>query len=194
MRKILIVPAILALFSAAAAESRFFLSAEGNIIRPADENYRRIYGNQTVYPEFVAAVRFFKGLSLTGSFGKFSDSGSTQDLGYEASASQSYVSLGLGYLLRISPILCLQGEAGVAGLSFQEEALDTWIKGKKPGVRLGCGILLVPEGERYFVGLKLGYMSARVDDLDASVAGPQTVRLGGTKLAICFGIRLFDDE
>jgi len=39
-----LISAVLLLGSAAAAESRFFLGAGANYIRPADENYRAVYG------------------------------------------------------------------------------------------------------------------------------------------------------
>ena len=45
-----VVPAMLLLCSAAAAESRLFLGAGANYIRPADENYRSAYGGQPSIP------------------------------------------------------------------------------------------------------------------------------------------------
>ena len=111
-----VVPAVLLLCSAAAAESRLFLGAGANYIRPADENYRTAYGGQAIYPEIWGAVRLVAGLCLSGSYGRFAKDGLTPVLELEARATQSYFTAGLTYLQRISGLLCLQAGGGVADI------------------------------------------------------------------------------
>ena len=103
MKKLLIIPIVLVLAASAAAENRLFLSAGASFLRPADEAYRTVYGNQTVYPELSAAIRLIAGVCLTGSLGRFSKNGITPDLGLETKAVQSYYSVGLSYLLQDLP-------------------------------------------------------------------------------------------
>ena len=191
MKKYLIVLALLAIATAASAESRLFLSVGPTYVRPADAGYRAVYGNQAVYPEISAAIRLVKGLCLTGSAGRFSKNGTTPELGFETHATQAYFTAGVGYIHRLSRLLCVQAGAGLAGLTFREDALDVWIRGRRRGIVAEGGFLIVPEDERVFLGVKLGYLSARVNDLDSELAGPQSVRLGGIKLTVSVGIQLF---
>jgi len=191
MKRILVIPAILALVTAAAAESRFFLAVGANYIRPADAGFRTVYGGQAVYPEISAAIRVVKGFCLTGSAGKFSRDGASPDLGFETRAEQSYFTAGIGYLQRVSRLICVEAGAGIAGLSFREDAFDVWVHGRRRGFMAEGGLLLVPEDERIFLALKVGYLSARADDIDSAITGDQPVRLGGLKVAVSIGIQLF---
>jgi hypothetical protein len=194
MKKLLIVPAMLALLSAASAESRFFFSVGASYLRSADGGYRQVYGDQAIYPEVSGAVRLVGGFCLTGSAGKFAQNGQTPGLGLETRASQSYVSIGLGYILRASRLLCFEAEAGLARLSYREDALDVWIKGQRRGFKAEGAILLVPEDERVFFGLRFGYIFARIRDLSFELAGPQPISLGGIRVAVCVGIQLFGNN
>jgi hypothetical protein len=192
---ILTMTGVLALLTVASAQGRLFLSAGANLIRPADTAYRSIYGNQVVYPELAVAFRVVKGLCLTGSFGQYEKNGTTPDLGFETWAKQSYITAGLGYLQRISAVFCVEAGAGVAAMNFREEALDTQVGGKKLGLMAEGGIFYMPEeGQGFFLGLKFGFLSAKVDDLASEVAGPQPVRLGGFKVSASVGIQLFGDR
>ncbi len=193
-KPLLLISAVLLLGTAAAAESRFFLGAGANYIRPADENYRVVYGNQVIYPEYSVAVRLVAGLCVTGSMGRFAKNGTTPDLGLETRAVQTYFTAGLGYLQRISRLLCFQAGAGVAALSFREDALGTFITGRKTGLAAEGGLLIVPEDERVYMGVKVGYLAATVVDLDPVLSGRQSVRLGGLKIAVSVGIQLFGND
>ena len=194
MRRLLIVPAALALAVAAHPESRLFIGVGADFIRPADASYRSIYGSQAVYPELSVSLRLVKGLCLTGSIGQFSKSGKTPDLGLDAKATQGYISVGLGYMIRAYRLLFLEAGAGIAGMSFREEAFDSWIKGRGGGIKAEGGLLLVPEDEKIFMGVRFGYLSARVRDLDPRLAGPQPIHLGGARVAVVVGIQLFGDN
>ena len=194
MKKTLIVPAVLLLLTTASAESRLFISLGAGFMRPADSGFRQIYGNQVILPDVAAAIRLYKGLCLTAGAGKASEEGKTPELGLTTKASQGYISAGLGYMLRISYGLCVDVNAGIASMSYREEALGTTIKGNGPGYKAEAGILLLEEDGRAFIGLRLGYMSARISDLGSPIVGPQSIKLGGPKISVCFGLQLFGDD
>jgi hypothetical protein len=196
MKKLtLILTGVLVLVAAASAQSRLFVSAGANLIRPADAAYRSLYGSQVIYPEVAAAFRVVRGLCLIGSFGQFSKTGTTPDLELPTRSKQSYVAVGLGYLQRISSLFCVQGGAGGALLKFDEEALDTEITGQKWGLMAEGGIFYMPEeGQGFFLGLKLGFLSAKVADVAPDISGSQPVSLGGFKVSASVGIQLFGNR
>ncbi len=194
MKKTLIVPAVLLLLTTASAESRLFISVGAGFMRPADAGFRQIYGNQALLPEVSAAVRLYKGLCLTAGAGKASEEGRTPELGLETKARQEYMTVGLGYILRISQGLCADVNAGIAGMRCREEALGAMVKGNGMGYRGEVGLLLMEEDGRAFIGFRLGYMSASVSDLEPPMAGPQSIKLGGPKIALCFGLQLFGND
>lgn len=192
---ILTMTGVLALLASASAESRLFLSLGANMIRPTDATYRSIYGGKAVYPELAVSARLVGGLCLTGHFGQFTRKGTTPDLGLETQARQGYMAVGLGYLQRISGIFCVQVGAGGAAMRFSEDALDTRIEGNKWGLMTEGGIYYMPEeGQGFFLGLKVGYLAAKVNDIATGVAGAQSVSLGGLKVAVSIGIKLFDTD
>jgi hypothetical protein len=196
MKKLtLILTGVLVLIASASAQSRLFVSAGANMLRPADAAYRSIYGNQVIYPEIAAAFRVAGGLCLITSFGQFAKNGTTPDLGLPARSRQSYVTAGLGYLQRVSSLFCVQGGAGGAMLKYNEEALDTEVTGQKWGLMAEGGIFYMPEeGQGFFLGLKLGFLSAKVSDVAPDIAGSQPASLGGFKISASVGIQLFGNR
>jgi hypothetical protein len=194
MRKMLFVPAVLVLLTAASAENRLFLTLGASYIRPKDPGFRQFYGSSAIFPEVSVAIRLVRGVCLTGGAGKFSKDGTTPDLGFATHASQSFFSVGLGYILRVSGALCFDVEAGLAGLSYKEEALGAWVKGRKPGYKAEGGVRFMKEDGDLFVGLRFGYMSARVLQLESNITVPQPISLGGVKVMLCFGLQLFGEK
>ncbi len=194
MKRTLIFPAVLLMLTSASAESRLFISLGAGFMRPADPGFRQIYGNQALLPEVSGACRLYKGFCLTVGAGKATEEGRTPELGLEAKANQGYLSVGLGYLLRISSGLCVDVNAGIAGMSYHEEALGTMIKGKGPGYKAEAGILLMEEDGRAFLGLRIGFLSARISELESPIVGPQSIKLGGPKITLCFGLQLFGND
>ena len=194
MKKTLIAPAVLLLLTTASAESRLFISMGAGLMRPADSGFRQIYGNQALLPEVSVALRLTNGLFLTAGAGRVSEEGRTQELGLETKARQGYYSGGLGYLFRISGGLSVDVNAGVAAMTCREEALGAVIKGKGLGYKAEAGIYLMEEDGRAFIGLRLGYVSARISDFEPPMAGVPSVKIGGPKIALCFGLQLFGDN
>jgi hypothetical protein len=179
MKKLtLILTGVLVLVASVSAQSRLFVSAGANLMHPAD-----------------AAFRVVGGLCLIGSFGQFTKAGTTPDLGLPTRSRQSYVSAGLGYLQRVSSLFCIQGGAGAAMLKYNEEALDTEVSGQKWGLMAEGGVLYMPEeGGGFFLGLKLGFLSAKVSDVAPDIAGSQPASLGGFKVSASVGIQLFGNR
>jgi hypothetical protein len=194
MKKMLVFPVVLLMLTTASAESRLFVSLGAGFMRPADSGFRQIYGNQVLLPEVSGAFRLYKGLCLTAGAGKVSEEGKTPELGLATKASQGYISVGLGYMLRVSHALCVDVNAGIAGMSYREEALGAVIRGRGPGYKAEAGILLMQEDGLAFIGLRLGYLSAGISDLDSPIVGPQSIKLGGAKITLCFGLQLFGND
>lgn len=191
---ILTLTGVLVLLTSVSAQSRLFLSVGANLIHPADAAYRSIYGNQAIYPELSVAFRMVRGLCLKGSIGQFTKNGTTPDLGLKTTAKQGYITMGLGYLQRVSSLFCLEAGAGAAALTFREDALDTEVQGHKWGLLAEGGAAYMPEeGQGFFLALNVGYLSANVNDIASGVAGSQPVRLGGLKVSISVGIQLFSN-
>jgi len=192
---ILTTTGVLFLLVTASAQSRLYLSLGANLIRPTDEAFRSIYGNQALYPELAVAVRVAGGFCLTGHLGQFTRRGTTPELGFETQAKQGYIAAGLGYLHRISSVFCVQADVGAASVRFSEDALDTLIQGNEWGFLTNGGIYYMPEeGQGFFLGLKFGYLAAKATDIASEVAGDQPVRLGGFKVALSIGIKLFETD
>lgn len=196
MKKLfLTMTGVLVLLGSVSAQSRIYLTLGANLIRPADAAYRSIYGNQVIYPELAISVRVAGGLCLTSQFGQFTKRGTTPDLGLQSEARQGYIAAGLGYLQRISGTFVVQVGGGAAAMRFSEEALDMRVEGNKWGLIADGAIYYMPEDSRgFFLGLKFGYLAAKVNDIATGVAGAQSVSLGGLKVAVSIGIKLFDTD
>lgn len=183
MRKLAWIPLVL-LFAggASAAERLILLSIEENYLRHADPAFREIYGSAAFFPEVTAGIRLFKGLHLMGSYGRLVKEGKTPELGLETRSTQNFLAAELGYLGKIRGNFGFLAEAGLASLTYREEALGAWIEGRTPGIKTGIGLLYLAERGQVFVGLKAGYMFSRVNE--------HNIRLGGAKVAVCLGVRI----
>ena len=56
------------------------------------------------------------------------------------------------------------------------------------------GLLIVPEDERVFMGVKVGYLVGPGGGSRSRADRPQSVRLGGLKIAVSVGIQLFGSD
>ncbi len=194
MKRIPVLPVLLILAVPAAAESRLFLSVGAQYIRPADAQFRRVYAAGAVLPCVTAAVRLVDGLCLTAGAGTFSKTGSTPELELETRATQSYIAVGLGYILRASPTICFEAGGGIAGLRYKETALGMSARGRHPGFRAEAGVLLMPEGEKIFMSLKAGLLSGRVVPEPAAPTGSTSIKLGGPFVSVSIGLQLFGGD
>jgi hypothetical protein len=187
MKRLLLVPMVfLVLAEASAADRLLLLSVQESYLNHADPRFREIYGRATFYPEFAAGIRLVKGLHLMGSYGRLVKDGKTPDLGLETRSTQKFLAAELGYIGTIRGSLGFLVEAGLASLTYREDALEAWISGRTPGIKTEVGLLYMAEKGRVFMGLKAGYMFARVNEHD--------IRLGGGKVAVCLGVRILGKD
>jgi hypothetical protein len=183
MKKLAIVVVVLFLAGTAFADDNFLISVGANAIRPSDGTYRSIYGGQIFYPEVQASYRIFSHFYATAGYGAFSKSGRTPELNLEAQSSQSFLSFGLSGIFRVSSAFCVEAQAAGVRMGYKEEALDIRVTGSAPGFKVEGGVLWMKEAGEIFLGLKGGFVTGTIKDRD--------VRLGGAKVCLVFGIRLF---
>lgn len=185
MKKAAIVPMLVLISQFAQAGPRLLFSIGGTYMRPADTGYRTVYGNAVIYPEFTGWFKLYKGVYVQGSFGQFAKKGTTPDLGLATTSKQSFYSIGLGMIGKLSGNLRWELEGGVAGITYREEGEGAWIRGRRPGYKADAGLLLMGLEEQIFVGLKVGYLASEVKDLG--------IKLGGLRAVVSFGVQLFGD-
>ena len=180
MKRMLIVLLLLVLSNTAFAENPLLVSVSMSYLSPTDTGYRSIYGRHVFFPEIMLGLRISGGLFVSGNFAILSKTGRTQDLGLLAQSRQNFLSVNLGYIRRISGKFLWEAQAGVVRVDYREEAMESWVTGKTPGFRAELGLLLMKEDGNIFIGLKAGYILARVEEFD--------IKLGGPTIGLCFGI------
>lgn len=185
LKKLLFLPLVLFLIGNAFGEVRVLFSVGGSTMRPADSGYRQIYGNFTFYPELGGGISLYKGLYVMAGYGTMSNKGKTPELGFDARSTQSYYSFGLGLIAPVAGSLKVLIEAGLASMRFHEEALGAQVKGRSQGYKGELGLLYMKEEGQIYLGLKAGYIYAKVDEFD--------IRLGGPKLTVCLGFKVLGE-
>ncbi len=179
MKKAFIVLMLVLPLGTAFAQNPILVSLGANYMHPLDSGYREIYGKHAFYPDFTLGLRLYRGLYFLGSFGLLANRGITPELSLPAQSRQNFLSLGLGYIMKISGILNLEVESGALMAFYKEEALETAVSGKQSGFKVEIGFLLKNEDANIFVGLKAGYLMANVRELG--------IKLGGIKAGLCIG-------
>lgn len=164
------------------AADLLLLSAGVSYIRHADGFYRATYGSGAVQPEFEVSVRIFRSVYVMGGYGAISSKGKVPEFGFEARSTQSFLSLGLGYIGTIRGVLKYKLEAGIADVMYTEDALQSKYSGGKLGYQAEAGLLAV--GTRVFAGIQAGYTGA------TKTIGEVKFKLGGARFGVLAGIRL----
>jgi len=175
---------LILLFCAGAAFSadRLLVSAGVSYLQAADSGYKEIYGQSLFYPEARVGVRLVRGLHFMAGFGMLSKKGETPDLHLPAKSTQRFFTGGLAYLIPASGAVLFKVEAGVADISYKEEAMDLMVKGSKLGYQAELGLLIL--GNVLFTEVNLGYLSA-ADTVDGV-----KIKLGGARASLCVGFRI----
>jgi hypothetical protein len=182
MKRISLIMILLFCASAAFSGDRLLVSAGVGYLQAADSGYREIYGQSLFYPEARMGVRLVLGLYLMGGFGMLTKKGETPDLHLPAKSTQRFFSGGLAYIVPVSGAVRFKVEAGVADISYKEEAMDLTVKRSKIGYEAELGLLIM--GDVAFTGINLGYLSA-ADTIDGV-----KIRLGGARASLCVGFRI----
>ena len=162
-------------------DKKFFLSVNGNLLSPADDGYKDVYGSSLIFPGFEGGFKLSKSLYIKAGMHFLSKEGKTPVLDETAKSTQSIISLGAGYWGSFSDTFGYRAEAGISSFSFKEEAFGEVVDGSKVGFFLNGG-LTYKVGDSFFVSFLLGYYSASAD-----VSGVD-IKLGGFNTALGFGI------
>ncbi|MCU0236805.1 MAG: hypothetical protein MUC72_06935 [Acidobacteria bacterium] len=179
MKKIVIVPILLALAIALPAQDgKFFASIGASAFAPADARFKELYGDMQASPELKLGYNLYRHFYfwLGGSF--VSATGTIPVLEAEAKASQMFLSFGAGWETRRRGRLQADLCAALLMAGLREEAMDATVSKWAPGFDVRAGLRYFLK-KKIFLGLTLGYASAsaEIDAKDVVIGG---VRIGGS--------------
>ncbi len=166
-----------------AGQGRFMVSISGNVMAPADGNYKNVYGGTAIFPELKLSLKVVNDLYIWAGYGLVSKSGETVELGLEATSTQNYFSLGGGYNAVLSGNLELFLDLGAVFVSYSEETMGEKISDNAVGFRID-GSLLYTLGGGLLGGVNIGYMYAT-----DTIYGLK-IKIGGFKGGLTLAIRL----
>ena len=183
MKKIVILPLLLALAIVLPAKEKKFFAAIGvSAFQSADAGFKDLYGATQVSPELKLGYHLYRNFYfwLGGSF--ISASGVIPVVEDAATARQTFLSLGAGWETRRWGRLQGDLSAALFMAGLQEKAMGTTVSKWAPGfdVRAGMNYFLK---ENIFLGLSLGYAGAWVE------IGEKDIVLGGLRLGVLLGLR-----
>ena len=186
MKHLIHMLAILIILCAAhplAALGNVTISVSGNVLLPADSDYKDVYGDTAFFPEFKLALKVSNGFYIWGGYGMVSQTGETILLGLEAKSKQHFVSLGGGYNGSLTGSLEFFIDAGAVFTSFSEETMGAKLSDDAIGFRVD-GSLLVRLGAGLLGGVNVGYVYA-ADTIEGF-----SIKIGGFKGGLTLAIRL----
>jgi hypothetical protein len=161
-------------------DSKFMVTASGNLFLSSATSFRQIYGQTTFMPEIKITGLVYRNISVWGGCGLISKHGFIEDVAEAAQIRQTIISFGFGYRHKLSALLRLRGELGLTYTSFREEAMEVTLKGSglgwKIGANLDCSIW-----KKVFAMLSASF--SQVSD-DAQTG---KVKLGGFQLGAGLG-------
>lgn len=151
----------------------FSISVTGNYLSPADENFKKYYGDSIMFPEVKLRHTIFGGISLWAGYGMFSKTGTTGPvLQVESKTTQSFISFGLGYNGSFASKFGYIIEVGGVSFQYKEEAMGEELSDSAFGFRADLGLTYKVAGP-VFLELTLGYLSASdtVNGIDITLGG-----------------------
>ncbi len=168
--------------SQARAADLLLLSAGASYIRHADGYYRATYGGGAFQPEFEIGVRIYRSFYVMGGYGAIRAKGTVPGFELDASSTQSFLSLGLGYIGTVRGPLKVKIGAGVADVMYTEDALESKYSGGQLGYQADVGLLVMSKA--VFAGIHAGYTGA------TKTIGDVEFQLGGLRVGVQAGIRI----
>ena len=176
---IILFSSTLACPGAGIPDSKFMVTASGNLFFSSAASYRQIYG-QTFMPEIKISGLVYKNISVWGACGFISKNGLIEEVNEPAKISQTMLSFGAGYVHKLSASLRLRGELGLTFISFKEEALEATLKGSGLGWKIGatCDYFI---WKKVFATLGASFSQAG-DEVETG-----KVKLGGFLLGVGLG-------
>lgn len=179
---IILIVLVIGAMSPLAGQGKFMISINGDIMLPADGNYKDIYGDTMFFPELNLSLKISNGFYIWGGFGMVSETGETILLGLEAKSKQNFFSLGGGYNGVLSGNLEFFVDVGAVFVTYSEETMGDKISDDAFGFRVD-GILLYRLGGGLLGGVNVGYVYASDTIEDVSI------KLGGFKGGLTLAIR-----
>ncbi len=154
----------------------------GNLLSPADGDYKDIYGSTVIYPGIEIGFMAFNKIYLLAGYEKISNDGKTPILDEIANSTQNITYFGFGYRSSFSDKFGYLAELGGISFSYKEEAMGEVVEGSRIGFFLNGGINYDLD-ERFFISFLLGYSSAsdNIEGID--------IKFGGMKTTIGIGVR-----
>jgi len=169
-----------------ASDGRFFVSAGAGLLVPKDSGFKDFYGQALVGPDLRAGLRLYRGFHALIGVSFFTAKGTIPVLGDEASASQFFLPLGIGWETR-SGSLGVEFHGGLLLAGFREKALGVTASKMAPGFDVGGGLRYFLK-RSVFLELAFGYAGAATSV--QTEAGEKDIELGGLGLGVRLGFRL----
>lgn len=188
MKKAFFVSFIVVFFmTSGLAAQDFSVAITGNILFPADKDYKKVYGDTVFFPEIKAGYQIASNISIWAGFGLLSATGTTYDeLQQPAKSTKNFLSLGLGYGTDPTRKIGFKIEAGVVYIKYKEEALELVIEDSAIGFRGNVGIVF-NVSSTFFLEACVGYIHA-TDEVEVEGV-TESLKLGGFTAGAGMGIR-----
>ncbi len=173
------------LVSAEMKNGKFVIKISAVNFSNADSNFKEIYGNSSILPEFTFNYFFNRNLYVMSGFGSMKKNSVITLMGgkdLELLSKQSFFSLAFGFKKTIFGRIESFINSGIVFFNFKEDGLSETISDSALGFRLDLGVIY-NINKLFFIDFKLGYLhgTKKYDN--------NSVKLGGLLSAVGIGIR-----
>jgi hypothetical protein len=162
------------------ASPRLMVTAGGNLFSGSSGDYRQIYGKSVFMPEIKVTGLIFRNFTAWGSLGFISKNGYIEEVAEPSKIQQTMFGIGIGYAHKLSAVLRLRGELGLAFISFQEQAMEETANGSGMGWKIGVNL-------DYFIGKKLFVTLTAAYSAAGDEAETGRIKLGGFQAGVGLG-------
>jgi hypothetical protein len=165
------------------AADKFLAELSGSYLIPNDSAFKDVYGQGGFVPEIRLQYNLGPTFYIWGGAGIFSKKGLTPQVQKDAQSSQIYLSLGGGYIAKLSEKISLHVGPGLFLVAYKEKIADD---SEQNGSRLGLRVdadLLYALGDKFVAGITTGYATASATVEDVSF------KMGGFRIGAVAGIR-----
>jgi hypothetical protein len=109
-------------------------------LRPADADYRLIYGGAVFMPRLELACDLSPALSAWAAYSGLKKNGSGPVTGIACSSSQNFLAAGASYAANVSPAIAVRLAAGPMLVFYREEAGEVAASGNALGADLNAAL------------------------------------------------------
>jgi hypothetical protein len=161
---------------------KFVAELSGSFQLPNDAAFKETYGKGGFVPELRLQYEVAPSFYVWGGAGMFLKKGLTPQVQMEAKSSQIYLSIGGGYIAKLSEKIDLRVGPGLCLVSYKEEISDSEQSGTRLGLRVDAD-LLYALGEKFLAGITAGYATA------SATADSVSFKMGGFRIGAAVAIR-----